>query len=49
MPHLLARLSIRSKIVAGFAAVLICTIGLGLFASQRLEAVNGNAQEIKDN
>ena len=46
--HLLAQLSIRSKIIAGFAAVLICTIGLGLFSTQRLDAVNANAQDIKD-
>jgi hypothetical protein len=46
--HLFAQLSIRSKIIAGFAAVLICTIGLGLFSTQRLDAVNGNAQDIKD-
>ena len=49
MSHLFARLSIRSKIIGGFAAVLICTIGLGLFATQRLQSVNGNAQEIKEN
>ena len=49
MSHLFAHLSIRSKIIAGFAAVLICTIGLGLFSTQRLDAVNGNAQDIKDN
>ena len=48
MSHLLAKLSIRSKIIAGFAAVLLCTIGLGLFATQRLDAVNANAQNIKD-
>ncbi|HSZ88949.1 MAG TPA: hypothetical protein VK822_06190 [Acetobacteraceae bacterium] len=42
--HLFAQLSIRSKIIAGFAAVLICTIGLSLFSTQRLDAVNGNAQ-----
>ena len=49
MAHLFAQLSIRSKIIAGFAAVLICTIGLGLFSTQRLDAVNGNAQVIRDN
>ena len=49
MSHLPAHLSIRSKIIAGFAAVLVCTIGLGLFSTQRLEAVNGSAQDIKDN
>lgn len=47
--HLPAHLSVRSKIIAGFTAVLICTVGLGLFSTQRLDAVNGNAQDIKDN
>jgi methyl-accepting chemotaxis protein len=49
MPHLFRQLSIRGKTVAGFAAVLVCTIGLGLFASQRLDAVNANAADIRDN
>ena len=48
MSHLLAQLSIRSKIITGFVVVLICTVGLGLFAIQRLDAVNANAQVIKD-
>jgi methyl-accepting chemotaxis protein len=47
--YLPVHLSIRSKIIAGFTAVLICTIGLGLFSTQRLDAVNGSAQDIKDN
>jgi methyl-accepting chemotaxis protein len=49
MARLLTGLSIRSKIIVGFLAVLICTIGLGLFSIQRLDAVNANAQAIKDN
>jgi methyl-accepting chemotaxis protein len=49
MSHLFRQLSIRGKIIAGFAAVLICTIGLGLFSTQRLDAVNSNAQEIRNN
>ena len=48
MSYPLPQLSIRSKIVAGFAAVMVCTIGLGLFSIQRLDAVNANAQDIKD-
>jgi methyl-accepting chemotaxis protein len=47
--HLLNRLSIRGKVISAFAAVLICTLGLGLFAIQRLNAVNANAQDIRDN
>src|SRR6185503_21208405 len=48
MPYQLVRLSVRSKIIAGFTAVLLCTIALGLFSSQRLNDVNANAQSIKD-
>ena len=49
MSHLITAISIRSKIIAGFAAVLICTVGLGAFSMQRLEAINANAQDIKNN
>jgi methyl-accepting chemotaxis protein len=42
-------LTIRLKVFAAFAAVLACTVGLGLFAIQQLDAVNANAREIKDN
>lgn len=46
--HLLNRLSIRGKVIAAFAAVLVCTVGLGFFAIQRLDAVNANAQAFRD-
>ena len=48
MSHLLTSISIRGKIVAAFAAVLCCTIALGLFADQRLGAVNTAAATIRD-
>ena len=47
--HLLDRRSIRTKVVAAFALVLVCTVALGLFAINRLDGVNANAQEIRDN
>ena len=37
---MLASVSIRAKIIGAFALVLGCTIALGLFATQRLDAVN---------
>ena len=49
MKNLAARISIRWKVVAAFAAVLCCTVGLGLFAVQRLAAVNAAAADIRDN
>jgi hypothetical protein len=47
--QLLDNLSVRGKVIGAFAAVLVCATGLGLFAIQRLDAVNANAQEIRDN
>ena len=49
MKQWLNDLSIRGKIVIGFAAALVFTAGLGLFAIHRLDAVNANAMEVKDN
>jgi methyl-accepting chemotaxis protein len=43
-----AKISIRAKIVAAFTAVLLCTIGLGIFALQRLAAVDVAAAEIRE-
>ncbi len=37
---MLANFTIRTKIIGGFMAVFICTIGIGLFAVQRLGAMN---------
>ena len=42
----LANLAIRTKVIAAFVAVLIATAGLGLFALDRLHAVNDNAAGI---
>ena len=42
------KISIRAKVIAAFAVVLAVTIGLGLFAIQRLAAVNDQAAEIRD-
>jgi methyl-accepting chemotaxis protein len=44
-----SNLSIRSKILAAFAVVLIAAAGLGLFAIDRLATVNGSAAEVRDN
>ena len=43
MSKLLARITIRTKFVLAFAAVLCCATGLGLFALERLDAVNNAA------
>ena len=40
MHHLFARASIRSKIIAAFAFVLMTTIGVGLFSMQRMSMMN---------
>jgi methyl-accepting chemotaxis protein len=44
-----SNLSIRSKVLSAFTAVLITTVGLGLFAIERLAAVNASAAEVRDN
>ena len=49
MTQLLNNLSVRGRVIGAFTAVLVCATGLGLFAIQRLDAVNANAQEIRDN
>lgn len=41
-----ANLAIRTKVIAAFFAVLVATGGLGLFALDRLHAVNDNAAGI---
>ncbi len=45
----LSTISIRTKIIAAFACVLITTVALGLLAQNRLSAVNDAAAEIRDN
>ncbi len=47
--HIFSSISIRLKLLLAFAAILCCTVALGLFSAQRLEAVNANAQDIKEN
>jgi methyl-accepting chemotaxis protein len=44
----LNNLSIRSKVTLAFAMVCAVVIGLGLFAMQRLGAVNGDAATVRD-
>src|SRR6516164_4201104 len=44
---MLANVSIRTKIIAAFVVVLGCTVALGLFATQRLGAVNDASAEIR--
>jgi len=41
--------SVRGKVIAAFAVVLLCTAGLGLFAIGRLSAVNTAAADIREN
>ncbi len=49
MSGFFSHLSIRTKLVAAFAVVLCGTVGLGLFAVQRLDGVNAAAADIRDN
>ena len=41
--------SIRAKVVAAFTLTLCCTVGLGLFAIQRLAAVDATAEDVRGN
>jgi methyl-accepting chemotaxis protein len=45
----LNNISVRTKIIGAFALVLAVTIALGVFAIQRLSAVNDNAVELSAN
>ncbi|MGI4744608.1 MAG: methyl-accepting chemotaxis protein [Janthinobacterium lividum] len=40
--------SIKAKIIIGFAVVLSCTTGLGLFANQRLDTLNASSALVRD-
>jgi methyl-accepting chemotaxis protein len=42
-------IGIRFKVILAFAVLLCCTIGLGVFALQRLDGVNRAAADIRDN
>ena len=48
MSSLSSRLTIRSRIIAAFTLVLVCTVGLGVYAIVTLNAVNAAAAEIRD-
>jgi len=41
-------LSIKAKMIAGFAVILACVLGLGLFAVARLEAVEASSALLRD-
>ncbi len=45
----LSNLSIRAKVIGAFGLVLAITLALGLFAIDRVGAVNDTAAEIRDN
>jgi methyl-accepting chemotaxis protein len=49
MSGLFSRFSIRAKLITAFALVLCGTVGLGLFAVQRLDAVSATAADLRDN
>src|ERR1700760_4535443 len=49
MLSLFSRYTIRANVVGAFALALVCTIGLGLFSVQRLDAVNAAAADIRNN
>jgi methyl-accepting chemotaxis protein len=46
--RIVTSISIRLKVVLAFAVVLLCTIGLGVFALQRLDGVNNAASSIRN-
>ena len=45
----LENISIKAKVISAFAVVLVTTVVLGLFASNRMGAVNTYAGEVADN
>ncbi|WP_293551198.1 methyl-accepting chemotaxis protein [Parvibaculum sp.] len=45
----LTNLSIKAKVISAFGLVLITTVALGLFATQRIGAVNEQAASVRDN
>lgn len=46
---MLSRLSIRSKITAVLAILLVAMAGLGLFAIRQMQAINANTIDIQTN
>jgi methyl-accepting chemotaxis protein len=49
MKSLISRFTIRGKLIAAFALVLCGTLGLGLFAVQKLDMVAATAADLRDN
>jgi methyl-accepting chemotaxis protein len=49
MSAFFSRISIRSKLVGAFCLVLLVTIGLGLFAIQRMAEINTASKVVTDN
>ena len=49
MSRIFSTISIRLKVVLAFTVVLLCTVGVGIFAVQRLDGVNRAAADIRDN
>jgi methyl-accepting chemotaxis protein len=43
------RMSIRTKLMVGFACLVIAVIGVGTFTTQRMGALNATAEEIRSN
>ncbi len=46
---MLKKLTIRAKVILGFALVLCAAVALGVFAIQRLSAVNASAKDVATN
>ena len=42
-------ISIKTKMIVAFAVLLVVTVGLGLFAIQRLAGINDSARDLRDN
>jgi len=49
MLSLLGNITIRTKVFIAFGSVLLVTLGLGLFAIQRIGMVNAAAVDVRDN
>ena len=49
MSGLISSISIRAKLITAFTLILAGTIGLGLFALERLDGVNAIAADLRDN
>ncbi len=46
MSRIFANLTIRAKVILGFAVVLSCTLGLGVFSIERLTRINAGSAKI---